>query len=243
MNKEVKNNLIDKLKTIWEVKRYRSIAILLIYVIFFIFVFGLLKPNDDPKILPSKEVKEKTILETYQEMNNYSFLLQIEEVKNNNEMIYNHQGKTDGVVTLVNDNIYLKDNVIYEIVDNKIKILSATFTDVNLFKLKPYNVSKLISLGELNYETKYADGSIEKSYLVPLKDIVENFKNEILEDMKTTVEIKMKEKDNKVLNVELDLSNYEHYLYPEMSTYIIKIVYNDLGKIETLKNDYEIISG
>lgn len=243
MNREVKNNLIDKLKTIWEVKRYRSIAILLIYVIFFIFVFGLLKPNDDPKILPSKEVKEKTILETYQEMNNYSFLLQIKEVKNNNEMIYNHQGKTDGVVTLVNDNIYLKDNVIYEIVDNKIKILSATFTDVNLFKLKPYNVSKLISLGELNYETKYADGSIEKSYLVPLKDIVENFKNEILEDMKTTVEIKMKEKDNKVLNVELDLSNYEHYLYPEMSSYIIKIVYNDLGKIETLKNDYEIISG
>ncbi len=243
MNKEVKNNLIDKLKTIWEVKRYRSIAILLIYVIFFIFVFGLLKPNDDPKILPSKEVKEKTILETYQEMNNYSFLLQIKEVKNNNEMIYNHQGKTDGVVTLVNDNIYLKDNVIYEIVDNKIKILSATFTDVNLFKLKPYNVSKLISLGELNYETKYADGSIEKSYLVPLKDIVENFKNEIIEDMKTTVEIKMKEKDNKVLNVELDLSNYEHYLYSEMSSYIIKIVYNDLGKIETLKNDYEIISG
>ena len=201
--------------------------------------------NEDPEPAPvpvKEEVVKKTALDNYKEMTNYNFVLSISEDKNNNSEPHIYNGKTYNGISIIDDKYFLKDNVIYEIKDNKIKILEATLFDINIFKLKPVNISDLTQLGELNFETKYSDGSVEKSYLVPLKEVVKSFKGEQLNDPKKTVEIKYKEKDNYVVEVELDLTNYQQYINNTSYTYIIKITYNNINHIEPFKTDYSVVS-
>lgn len=232
----------ESFKKIWMNKRYRSIIILCFYLVFFGCIFFILNIEEEPTTLPKEVEKVKTSLEKYSEMTNYEFTLKIDERKDNKEATYIYNGKTNNEVTIINEKYYLKDNVIYEIVDNQIKILSATLMDINVFKLRPSNVNYLLSLGELNYETKYADGSIEKSYLVPLKEVIKNFKGEEIADPKTVIEIKYKEKDNQIIEIVLDLSNYQQYIYKTTDLYMVTIDYTNIGQVEPLKEDYPIIN-
>lgn len=228
-------------KEIWQNKRYRSLIILGLYGIFFIFVFMFLNNNQSEPLPEMVKEEPKTTLENYRDLNNYQFILEINEIKDKEEADYSYNGKTNDEITLINDKFFLKTNVIYEIVNNQIKPLEASLVDINLFKLKPANLYELINLGELNYETKFADESIEKSYLVPLRDVIKNFKGEDIADQKATVEIKYKEKDNNIISVELDLSSYQKHFYEMIDKYFIKISYSNIGNVETLK-DYKIVT-
>ncbi len=242
-NDEKKISYWAKFKEIWQNKRYRSLIILGLYIIIYIFLIIVLGSSNETTTLPPETQEEpKTALENYQDMTNYEFVLEITEQKDSNEIKHSYNGKTDGEVTIINDTYYLKDNIIYEIVGEQIRILEATLVEINLFKLKPANLYELINLGELNYETKFADESMEKSYLVPLKDVIKNFKGEDIADPKTTIEIKYKEENNNITSIELDLSNYQKHYYENTDIYNVKITYNNIGNVETLKQDYQVLT-
>lgn len=230
----------ENFKKVWSNKRYRSIIILCFYLLFFCCVFLVLNIDSEPTTLPKKIEEVKTPLEKYAEMTNYEFTLQIDERKDNKQATYTYNGKTDDGKTIINEKYYLKDNVIYEIINDQIKILPATLIDINIFKLRPSNLNYLLSLGELNYETKFADGSIERSYLVPLKEVIKNFKGEEIANPKTVIEIKYKEKDGQVMEIVIDLSNYQKHFYETTELYKVTINYTNIGQVEALR-DYEII--
>lgn len=244
----MEESLWGKFKKIWSVPRYRALIYLGMYTLFFIFVFMFINSNQTEKSVQPKPIK--TAIEKYSEMTNYEFDFQLKKETNeinpkinkdinNNLVVFG--GKTKDNVTIINNKYFLKNNTIYEIIDEQIKVLPATLVDINIFKLKPDNISKLINLGELNYETKFKDGSLEKSYLVPLKDVVKNFKGEEIVDPKKSIEIKYKEKDKVINEVVLDLSNYQNYINKNNNSYIIKINYKNIGNVEDFKTDYLII--
>ena len=243
MKEEVKKETIfSKFKEIWSNKRYRSLILLGFWMIFFVFVYFVMNNNDHDNVIQKpKEVEvTKTTLDKYKEMKNYTFNLEINTSKSENS-IYSYTGKTYQDITILNDKYLLKDNTIYEINGNQMKVLEATLFEINIFKLKPNNINNLISLGQLNYETKYNDGSIEKSFLIPLKEIIKDFKGEEVADLKSSVEIKYKEKDNWINEITVDLSNYYEYETSKKETYIIKITYNNINQIEQFKTDYQLV--
>ncbi|MEG2311304.1 MAG: hypothetical protein RSB72_01240 [Bacilli bacterium] len=223
MEEEKKTNLLAKTKEIWKNKRYRSLIILAFYALFFVIVFVFLNINTNKAIKPPVP---KTTIQNYAELSNYEFTLEVNIIKDNKEIKNICQGKTNQKTTIINDRYYLKDDKIYEIVNDKINLISNPFVDFDLFDLKPHNLATIIKKGVLNYETKYADGSIEKSYLVLLADVIANFDDKKINDPKSSVEVIIKEKNKQIKNIQLDLSNYRKYQDDHVSSYIVKITYN-----------------
>ncbi len=149
---------IEFIKKLWSNKRTRSLAILIIYVIFFIFVFTLISSgshnyqNNEETNKDNEEIK-------LEDVTNYKL-----EIIGENNFTYDS-----------NTNKVFYDGIYYE-VDSVPEIISKY--DLNIFS--PNNVSKLLEVGTLE-STNYIDKS--DTYVIKISDFEKIiYNNEIIND-------------------------------------------------------------
>lgn len=214
---------LEDIKEFLKDKRKRAILILLIYFIFFIFVYYIFhtyKTIDQPQ----EEVVLKTPLETYCEMGNYEFDATY-EVNNQILEISGKNFRQDVYLTINQEDYYLKDNIFYKIEDDK---LILTNLDIKFYSVddicSSVNKAVLVSKSE-DYENDY----IINKYNVPIKDI----------DIDTNFYLSLIEEDEKIIGVEIDLSNYRIELDEDISKYVIKINYKNIGEVKNFTSIYD----
>lgn len=145
---------IELVKKLWINKRYRAIAILLLYVVFFIFVFSFISSNSKPVLNV-----EPTGIDKIKNIENYKLY-----VEGLDEFIVNYETNT----------IYYND-LTYSIED---KIEELDKYDLDIFK--PINIYNLIKNGTLE-STNYV--SKTDTYVVKISDFEKLiYNNEVSND-------------------------------------------------------------
>lgn len=186
---------IKKIKEYLKDPKKKSLTMLGIYAIFFIFVFAITSGgNSAPSYIPEENIDVITNYEYIYKINNNE---QIEEIKgtiNNNENIFNYNGlnyvKKDGIIYLNNSQV---DNFIFDI--DRYKYENIELLIENSDSKTTYQDSKKIV---------YTMSSNEYFELLNDSNLVDP--NEIM--ISITVE-----SDIYINNVIIDLSNYYGYKY------------------------------
>lgn len=173
---------IEFIKKLLSNKRTRALAILIIYIIFFAFVFALISNGSH-----NYQNNEETNIEENEE-------IELEDITNYKLEIIGEDNFTYDSLT----NQIFYDGVYYEI-DNIPEIISKY--NLNIFS--PNNVSKLLEVGILE-STNYIDKS--DTYVIKISDFerISN-NNEIINDEYIKI-IKYEKK------LTIDLSNYYGYV-------------------------------
>lgn len=174
---------IEFIKKLWKNKKTRSLAILIMYVVFFAFVFLLI----------------------FSGSHNYQNNVENENIENNDDIkledITNYRLEIIGEDNFTydsNTNKVFYDGIYYE-VENIPEIISKY--DLNIFN--PSNVSKLLEVSTLE-STNYIDKS--DTYVVKISDFEKIiYNNEIVNDEY----IKIIKYDSKMV---VDLTNYYGYV-------------------------------
>ena len=149
---------IEFIKKLWSNKRTRSLAILIIYVIFFIFVFTLISSGSHD-------------YQNTEETNKDNEEIKLEDITNYKLEIIGE----DNFTYDSNTNKVFYDGIYYE-VDNISEIISKY--DLNIFS--PSSVSKLLEVGTLE-STNYIDKS--DTYVIKISDFEKTiYNNEIIND-------------------------------------------------------------
>ena len=149
---------IEFIKKLWSNKRTRSLAILIIYVIFFIFVFTLISSGSHD-YQDNEEANQDNEEIKLEDITNYK----LEIIGEDN---FTYDSNTDKV---------FYDGIYYEI-DSVPEIISKY--DLNIFS--PSNLSKLLEVGILE-STNYIDKS--DTYVIKISDFEKIiYNNEIIND-------------------------------------------------------------
>ncbi len=175
---------IEFIKKLWSNKRTRALAILVIYVVFFIFVFMLISSGETG---PRKPLEEPVIEEpTFDLASVTNYFL---------EIIGDETFTYDSITNLINYN-----EMNYELENRPVEL-----DDYDLDIFKPVNIAKLLEKSVLE-----STNHIEKTntYLVKISDFEQIiYNNEILNE--DNIKIIIYEDNSKVI---VDLSNYYGYL-------------------------------
>ena len=188
----------------------KSISLLIIYGIFFIFVFVYIsgtKPINNPN----------EINNIITSVSNYEYEI---EFNINNEII-NING-----TYLNNENKINIDNK-YNIVDNVINYNNIIInTDLIINKFNYNSLDNFLKNYEYDSKTEYKDGNTKYEYNISNKDIA-NYLKEDIKEGNTTIQVYKKDYINEI---SIDLSNYYN------SSYMIKIKYNNINNIKSINN-------
>ena len=178
---------IEFIKNLWSNKPTRALAILIIYVVFFIFVFILISNGETGQRKPLESVEKPVIEEpTFDLENVTNYLI---------EIVGNETFTYDSVTNLITYN-----EITYELEDKPIELENY---DLNIFK--PNNISKLLDVAVLE-----STNHIEKTntYLVKISDLERIiYNNEVINE--DSIKIIMYEDNSKII---VDLTNYYGYL-------------------------------
>ena len=128
------NSIFELLKAIWKNKRYRSIAIFFIYIIFFTIIILMSKVSNNK---PVETVK--TPLEKFYNQTNYKFTVEVNEEQFNgvfedneliivyNDIVYDKNNLNDFIYQDILP--YLENKYIYELVKNKEPYSKTEYSD------------------------------------------------------------------------------------------------------------------
>jgi hypothetical protein len=221
--KEKIDVFIVNFKKVWADARGKSLIKLGLYMFFLIFATltatATLQLNETKKEIN----KPVDVVKDYSEYKNftgnyliggvkYPFTIASKQVIRINDILYFAEGKD-----LVNA------------VDPSKEV--PTF-DFKFWYLTPKFIYDLMQNGEKAYTTTYANGSVETSYIVPLKYFASNYTGTILpvesilpfENM--NISISTIETNKKIVKVKLDLSTYYVLINDQVVTYNVEIDYN-----------------
>lgn len=155
----------ETIKNIWKNKRYRSIVVLLGYLVFLVVVVVVFQGLQSPKevIKPSTQ----TPLEIFTKVQQYEFVLLEKQ-----QLIF--QGKVKENKAIVENSIdyyYQSERLLYQKkYDQYEKIEHPTDIALFLALTTPFEINQLISKGTLEYKTEYSDRTVI-DYKVPLSDV------------------------------------------------------------------------
>ena len=233
----------------WHNPRGRAAILLCGYFIFMAFVVGGLK--SDLKTVPTKESNNTTdesvikeeVNEDYENYKNYEYEVKI----TSNDITNTYLGKKNNNKSLITDSnnqtYYLEDGILYVVTELGKTLYNYNTNDLDLTMFTPYNINSLIEEATLNYTTNFANGNIEKNYILSLSAFAKlMFGSDI--SSSEVVSITTTTNNNLVTNVILDLSNYEKYKGSNINTFIISITYSNLNGVpeinvvrQSLKNN------
>lgn len=226
--KEKLTNFFKNFKTIWSNKRYKSLIILGLWILFFAIVVLIVRIQSDKiKQYNDQQPVILSINEILENINSYSFTYQIQ---NDDETIiidgtnYNEEF----VVTLKEKRYYINDYVYLINGEKLVKQENPFEINFNVFNIqKIYNLIKnrnpLYEIKENNMTTSI--------YKVLLYEINEEMADE-------TMEISITKSEDKIHNILLDLTQYINCEQLRYKKFTLSIVIDDINDIS--KFDYNV---
>lgn len=202
----------------------KSLTLLGIYAIFFIFVFVVLNFSNSGGSNVVNEIieeeKDNTITSynyTYK-INKNNVLSEINGTYSNREEIFNYN----------NNKYYIKDNKVYLLQNNLIQT-NEEFP-LNIISYNYDNITKLIESSEFVEKTTYKDNSEKTTYNITTDKYFDILSSHIYEAIDSSVDnaiivVKKSEYINEVL---IDLSSYFGYNYK------IEITYSNINNIQKI---------
>lgn len=190
-------NHIKFIIEMWKNKRYRSLFILAIYIIFFIIVIIAFQPKQNEVII------QKTFLEEFRDLkiDNYKLKYQDKNSEKFNYVIIRNQSGNYSIFNSFNEKLVEDDNLYNYI--------------INYNNQKIYN---LISSSKLSSKNQnYDSGTVEHIYKLN-NDKKESFNI----DKNVELTIKVLEKNRDVISISLDFSDNElikeklEFIYKEL---------------------------
>ena len=226
--KEKLTNFFKNFKTIWSNKRYKSLIILGVWILFFAIVVLIVRIQSEKiKQYNDQQPVILSINEILENINSYSFTYQIQ---NDDETIiidgtnYNEEF----VVTLKEKRYYINDYVYLINGEKLVKQENPFEINFNVFNIqKIYNLIKnrnpLYEIKENNMTTSI--------YKVLLYEINEEMADE-------TMEISITKSEDKIHNILLDLTQYINCEQLRYKKFTLSIVIDDINDIS--KFDYNV---
>lgn len=205
------------IKEAWKDSRKRALIKLGLYFIFFIIVIAMIRVNNSAPIINNKEEQV-----TY---NNYSFKLNY----NGNELL---NGIYDeGVVKYIyqDQTYYLKDGMSYQMIDNN--LVNVVTNHIRVNRLMIDILDSYIDESEELYKTEFKDGRIKKAYEIKIQDFAYLYDNKEITD-ENKINIIVTYLDEKIVEVEYDLTLYFNTYYNIQNNYVIKLEFNNFNSSE-----------
>ena len=229
--KNKKESKIKKLKELWKDPKGHAVISLCLWAIFFGLIFLLTFINN--------AFNSNTVLNTnkysyiYETSNNYEYKITINYNNgNDNSLIING-------IRYEEKEIFSINNEEFSIVDNQIK--SYNNIDINklllfdIISLRPNKLNEYLQKNINNKEIKYKDNSIKKEYFIKATDFnILNNKN--IKPNNDQIKITLLEKNNKVIEVNIELINLVKLVNNKTNYYNIKIEYSNIDNI----SDFDI---
>lgn len=195
----------------------RSLTILGLYAIFFIFVFGVLSGDDSSSNYSDLVEEESNTISNYEyiyTINNNEVINQITGTYNNNEDTFNYNGinynKKEGIIYLNNSPVTL---------------------DFDIDRYKYNNIELLIENSDSTTTYKDSNKIVYNINVNKYFTLLNEVNNCGVIDC-TTIEIPITvESDTYINHVIIDLSNYYGYKYT------IEINYNNINNIEKISTN------
>lgn len=215
-------NYIKALRESLKDPKKRSLTLLGVYFIFFIFVFAFINTAERPSMVASKP-EEKTPFEYYKDMDGYAY-----------KVTYNNLNKIDVIEGNYynNTSIFNYNNIKYYYEDFLYVIDNDTYYLGNI----EYNISKMFSnnlsliLEDLEEESKtiYKDGSIITNYTID-SNIIYNYLFDLESTYDNFVSVSIKGNETEINNIIIDLTNLNLNLTK------IEVEYSYLNEITNLE--------
>lgn len=232
MNKKDKiKNYISLFKEYWKNPRYNALMKLGLWFIFLVFVSIFLRSGLSNEKKYYKQIENNSPINSFSKNDNYDFEYNITYNLNNlkvrgsnykNTMLYN--------IERDNNTYYVDDNKYYRLVNDK-KIDVNNTLPFNIGMIKPDVIYQLIKLGNLDYTKENSNQSKEECYKIKLSDYTKLVEGkQINSDELITINYLIK--DNEIISVGLDLTNYIKISYPNTIIYKLEINYANKGLVE-----------
>ncbi len=228
MIKKIKENEYVKLvKELLENKRTRALVKLVLWGGFFLLVFSIF----DVRGTRTSKKELSNPAGDWKSMSNYKS--EVTFTINEETYILNSIRNGDyEKLTIGEDTYYLEQNFLYHLEGyNKIFIEETSLLGYDLLKLRPDFLNEVLRNSKLEYTTNYeANELVKKGYSISTAKFVELYHQSIITD-NTFMPIEVVEKNNQIVEIELDLKEMQGYSQTMIQTYKIKIVYRDFGTV------------
>lgn len=215
-NEESKfKKFVNKFKQLWKDKRYRSLMILLMYLIFFIIIFSILN-FDSSKVQSNYERIIK-----FKDYNIYDFSVELDI----NDFVYQLNGKH-----YQDKYEFIFDNQNFDMTYDEIKQSNLDINIVNTFEFTPYFINNILDNSVLISEKKVvATNEIVKEYSLDLSKYLQMLDYNLDSyNPNDVILIMVTEFSNQVTSITLDLTNFYKNLEEAYQEYKITINYSNL---------------
>lgn len=215
-NEESKfKKFVNKFKQLWKDKRYRSLMILLMYLIFFIIIFSILN-FDSSKVQSNYERIIK-----FKDYNIYDFSVELDI----NDFVYQLNGKH-----YQDKYEFIFDNQNFDMTYDEIKQSNLDINIVNTFEFTPYFINNILDNSVLISEKKVvATNEIVKEYSLDLSKYLQMLDYNLDSyNPNDAILIMVTEFSNQVTSITLDLTNFYKNLEEAYHEYKITINYSNL---------------
>jgi hypothetical protein len=222
------NKYLEVAKKIWAIKSLRAIIIIFVYMIFFGFVIAGIRTGYSESInKPSLQIENQDSYETKQ---NYGASIKI------NDQTYNFINKNNKNYLIIND-------IYYDANTNNLKPVSYITGEeieaeipnlpIKFWLFTPSVISKLVKNATLEYKTEFTNKDIKKGYIVNMQDVFDNIDAgiSILENKtidNNNIKIEILERDNNIVSLILDLTNYNQLFIETDQEYKVEIEYKEV---------------
>lgn len=190
----------------------RSIALLIIYGIFFIFVYLYIHSYKNMNNNPEVNVINN-------EISNYEYSIEYhieDKIFNIDGIYYDNDNKIN-----IDSNYIIENNIIHLDNNNDLNI------DIITKKLDYINIENYLKDYEYDSKTEYKDNNIKYEYTIYNQDLAKYFSDDITNNEISKIDVY---KNDYIYEIEIDLSTY--YGKP----YIIDIKYDNINNISNIEN-------
>lgn len=221
-------NYFNKTKEFLKDPKKKSLTLLGIYAIFFVFVFAVTSPGKSSEIDPSGSFVEKkeeiSFLDNYKNMNGYEYKIEFIE----DTITKNIEGTYYKDTTLFNFNNlrYFYENDLLYVIDND--TYSLANIEYNISKLLNNSFYTVLEQAKEDSKTTFNDGTSKIIYTID-SNIINKYFFEIESNYNSLNSIEIIMKDNYITNISIDLNNLNINLNQ------IKIQYNNINNIKSLE--------
>lgn len=229
----------NKIKQLYDNRKYRALVILGFYVIFFLVIIVMI--NLSKTAVNNSNYEEFTTTEKFKIMNNYEYTYKIEKNLNEEIIYYNIVGKRNinkEIFTVENDinTYYIEDGKIY-IFQNSNKEEIDNPLSINLLALRPNNLSDFLKNSTLKSTTNdYQNNTIKNTYLLPIKDFMKLYFNDETFDEENFISIITTEENNQIIKVEMDFTNINMNEEHIIDVNKLEFNYQNIGSVDEIKD-------
>lgn len=209
------------LKELWAIKSIRAIMILIGYFIFFTIVISMIRTGYQENLVKQNKPVLSAI-DMLAEKKDYVSNITIEENK------YQYKNEQDNEYLIIND-VYYKVNldkltpIDYKTKEEIEKNVPAF--PIAFWKFTPKVIKDLVKIGTLEYKTEFTNKDVKKGYVIAVKDVLLTIDNIDNEDDNGDIKIELLERDNEIVEVSLDITNYYEVMTGTNFEFKFKIEY------------------